>query len=57
MDQRIVPTNKESAKILMEVLDNFVLPRGYSKSILPFLRTQYAFMKAIELLEKTPDFY
>ena len=43
MDQHIVPTNKESAKILMEVLDNFVLPRGYSKSILPFL--------------KTPDFY
>ena len=57
MDQRIVPTNKESAKILMEALDNFVLPRGYSKSILPFLRTQYAFIKAIELLEKTPDFY
>ena len=55
MEQSIIPTNKESAEILREILDKLVIPRGYTKSMLPFLRTSYALSKAIELLEKTPD--
>ena len=55
MEQNIIPTNKESADLLRRILDNLVVPRGYTKSMLPFLRTSYALSKAIELLEKTPD--
>ena len=55
MEQNIIPTNKESADLLRRILDNSIIPRGYTKSILPFLRTSYALSKAIELLEKTPD--
>lgn len=56
MDQNIVPTNQEYAEILKGVLNNLVLPRGYNKNILPFSRVNYAFTKAIELLEKTSDY-
>ena len=56
MDQNIVPTNQECAEILKGLLNNLVLPRGYNKSILPFSRVNYAFTKAIELLEKTSDY-
>ena len=38
MDQRIVPTNKESAKILMEVLDNFCIAQRIHKIYFTILK-------------------